>query len=335
MNMNQWLKELLEAPIKKPIPVLSFPGIQKMNITVNDLIESSDYQAECMKVVADSGDTAATVSFMDLSVEAECFGSNIRYSDDEVPTVVGSIVSNKEEAEALEVPEIGSARTGIYIDAIKKSLDLIKDRPILAGVIGPFSLTGRLVDITEVMIYCYDDPEMVHIILEKASEFIKKYILAFKEAGAHGVVMAEPLAGILSPGLAQEFSADYVKNIIEEVEDENFIVLYHNCGNHTVQQVDSIISTGAKMMHFGDAIELEDIIKLIPEDIIVLGNVNPASQFMNGTPESIREETWSLMEKCSKYKNFVISSGCDIPPLSPWENIDAFFNTVNDFYTQN
>ena len=33
-----------------------------------------------------------------------------------------------------------------------------------------------------------------------------------------------------------------------------------------------------------------------------------------------------------KYPNFVISSGCDIPPASKWENIDAFFKAVDEFY---
>ena len=28
--------------------------------------------------------------------------------------------------------------------------------------------------------------------------------------------------------------------------------------------------------------------------------------------------------RCLKYPNFVLSSGCDIPSKSPWENIDAF-----------
>lgn len=34
-------------------------------------------------MVADRVDSATSVSLMDLSVEAECFGSTIRYSDDE------------------------------------------------------------------------------------------------------------------------------------------------------------------------------------------------------------------------------------------------------------
>ena len=57
-----------------------------------------------------------------------------------------------------------------------------------------------------------------------------------------------------------------------------------------------------------------------------------AGEFRGGTPESIKQATWKVMEACCKYPNFVISSGCDIPPMSPWENIDAFFAAVDAFY---
>ena len=36
-------------------------------------------------------------------------------------------------------------RTGIYLDAIAEAKKLITDRPVFAGVIGPFSLAGRRV----------------------------------------------------------------------------------------------------------------------------------------------------------------------------------------------
>lgn len=71
-----------------------------MGISVRELISSSDAQARGMQLVAQRTDAAASVSLMDLSVEAECFGSAIRVSDEEVPTVVGSIVSTEEEARA-------------------------------------------------------------------------------------------------------------------------------------------------------------------------------------------------------------------------------------------
>lgn len=70
----------------------------------------------------------------------------------------------------------------------------------------------------------------------------------------------------------------------------------------------------------------------IPAGTVAMGNVDPAGEFRNGTPESIRAATLGVMDACCKYPNFVISSGCDIPPLSRWENIDAFFAAVDEFY---
>jgi uroporphyrinogen decarboxylase len=331
-NMLEWSKEVISNPRKKAMPVLSFPSIQLLDISVIDLISDSEKQARGMKMIADRVDTGAALSMMDLSVEAECFGSNIRFSDVEVPTVIGGIVATQEEVENLKVPEVGSGRTGLYIDAIRKAVDLIEDRPVLAGVIGPFSLAGRLMDVSQAMIYCYDEPEMVKLLLDKVTEFSIQYCKAYKNVGANGVVIAEPLAGLLSPSLARDFSCEYVKRIVDAVQDENFIVIYHNCGGGTIQMIDHILEIGACGYHFGNAIRMSEMLKHIPQDVMVLGNIDPAGQMRNGTPESIREATLGLLEECSDYPNYVISTGCDVPPLSKWENIDAFFDAVDEFY---
>ncbi|MGE4484871.1 MAG: uroporphyrinogen decarboxylase family protein [Oscillospiraceae bacterium] len=314
------------------MPVLSFPSVQLMEISVNDLISDADRQAEGMKRIADRTDAAAALSMMDLSVEAECFGSRIRFSDDEVPTVIGRIASSKEEAEKLIIPPVGAGRTGIYLNAIKKAADIIKGRPVFAGVIGPFSLAGRLMDVSEAIICCYEEPETVKIVLEKVTVFLIEYCKAYKAVGANGVVMAEPLAGLLSPEFANEFSSPYVRRIVDAVQDENFIVIYHNCGGTAVKIIDSILSTGASAYHFGNAIKMSEMLPYIPADIVAMGNVDPAGQFRSGTPESVRDTTLALLRECGKYPNFVISSGCDIPPMTKWENIDAFFSAVKEFY---
>ena len=334
-DMKQWLKEQLDAKQKTAMPVLSFPAIQLLNISVKDLISSSDAQANGMKAVADRVDSAASVSLMDLSVEAECFGSQIRFSDGEVPTVIGSVVSDLEAAEKLEIPVVGAGRTGIYIEGIEKAVKLITDRPVFAGVIGPFSLAGRLMDVSEAMIYCYEEPEMVHMVMDKVSAFIIDYINAYKKVGANGVVMAEPLTGLLSPDLADEFSSPYVKRIVDAVQDDTFIVIYHNCGDNTISMIDSILSTGSAAYHFGNSIRMSEMMKHIPADTIAMGNVDPAGQIRNGTPESVRQATLDIMGECCGYPNFIISSGCDIPPLSSWDNIDAFFAAVKEYYETN
>ncbi|MEA5019129.1 MAG: uroporphyrinogen decarboxylase family protein [Gordonibacter sp.] len=334
MDMRQWFADTIAADRKKALPVLSFPAVQLMGISVKDLIESSDYQAEAMTRVAKRVDSAASVSFMDLSVEAEAFGSQIRVTDDEVPTVLGSLIDEDTDPDTVVVPEVGAGRTGLYLEAVRTCAPKIDDRPVLAGVIGPFSLAGRLMDVSEVMVLCYEEPELVHAVLDKCAGFLAAYAQAFKDAGADGVVMAEPLAGLLSPDLCGEFSAPYVKRIVDAVQSDEFAVVYHNCGGGAVSQIEQILQAGAIGYHFGNAIDMADVMPHIPADVVAMGNVDPAGQLRNGTPESVRAVTLELMEKCARYPNFVPSTGCDVPPLSPWENIDAFFAAVEEHYAR-
>lgn len=329
ISTKEWLAALPGS--KKALPILSFPCVSLLGCTVKELISDADLQAKGMKMVADRVDSAASVSLMDLSVEAECFGATVRFSDEEVPTVTGRLVNDMDEAEALAVPAVGSCRSGLYVDAIAKATGLITDRPVLAGIIGPFSLAARLLDVSEIMMDCYDDPDMVHTVLEKCTEFLIDYALAYKEAGANGVMMAEPVAGLLSPSLEEEFAAPYVKKIVDAVQSDDFVLIYHNCGDNTPLMTDSMLSTGAAAYHFGNAVDLKTMIRKMP-DSIVMGNVDPAGVLRMGTPETVKEKTLELLTACAAKPGFVVSSGCDIPPMTPWENIDAFFETVREYY---
>ena len=327
-NIHEFIKALPASG--KALPILSFPCVSLLGISVKELISDSTLQAKGMKAIADRADIAAAVSFMDLSVEAECFGATVRVSDDEVPTIVGRLVNDEDEADALKVPNVGDCRSGIYVDAIKEAKKLINDRPVIAGMIGPFSLAARLLDVTEIMMDCYDEPDMVHTVLKKATEFLKNYAIALKEAGADGIMMAEPVSGLLSPALEEEFSSPYVKEIVDAVQDDSFGLIYHNCGDNTPLMVESFKSFGAAAYHFGNSIDLEVMIKKFPEDTVIMGNVDPAGVLRMADADTVRSVTLELLDKCSKYPNFVLSSGCDMPPMTPWENIDAFIKAAED-----
>ncbi len=330
-NMSSWMEEVLASPHKKAMPILSFPGVQITGDTVRDLVTDSSKMAACMQAVANRFDTGISVSLMDLSVEAEALGCSVRYSDDEVPTIHDPLITSFEQAEALAVPAIGAGRTGQCVEAIKLAAGCITDRPVFAGIIGPYSLAGRLIGMTDIMVDCYEEPEMVETVLRKGTDFLMAYAKELKEAGANGMVVAEPAAGLLSPSLMEEFSNPYVKELIDSVQDDSFLVIYHNCGN-IIPLLPQIKSIGAKAYSFGNAIRLKDALEVIPSTSMVIGNLDPAGVIRNGTPETVRQEALTILEECSSFKNFVPSSGCDIPPASPLENIDVFLETVREFY---
>ena len=61
-NMKQWVADNIHTGIKKPLPILSFPSVQLMGISVRELINDSSLQAEGMKRIADRVDSAAAAN---------------------------------------------------------------------------------------------------------------------------------------------------------------------------------------------------------------------------------------------------------------------------------
>ena len=325
MNIRNLLWDAARVGEKRALPILSFPAAQKLGVSVETLVKSAELQARAMEIIARETETIAAVSLMDLSVEAEAFGAQVRFSPDEVPAIIGQLVSDEDEANALEVPGLDAGRAQLCVEAVRRAKAAIADKPVLAGMIGPYSLAGRLCDVTEIMYLCFDEPETVHTVLDKAAQYLIRYGQAMKAAGADGVMMAEPLAGILSPDMAEEFSMPYVKRIIDALQDESFAVIYHNCGNSVPAMLDQIYALGAAAYHFGNAVDMAEIMARTPAEIIAMGNIDPAGEFAGGTADSITAATRQLLEKCGLYPNFVPSSGCDIPAHARWENIHAFF----------
>ena len=134
--------------------------------------------------------------------------------------------------------------------------------------------------------------------MQKTAAFLTEYMKAYKAVGANGVVVAEPLTGLLSPDLAAEFSEPYMKQVIDAVQDDEFIVIYHNCGNNTIDMIESILRVGAAGYHFGNSIDMKTMLGKIPTDIPVMGNVDPAVQFRNRTPNPSGRRRFRIMEAC-------------------------------------
>ena len=325
-DMSRFIADTIAAPTKKAAPILSFPAASLMGVTVRELTTDAALRTEAMRLIAERTPSLFACGFMDLSVEAEAFGAEIRFGRDEVPTVAEPLMPDSCDIASLRVPNVGDGRTGEYVRTVSDAAKVITDRPVMGGVIGPYSLAGRLTDVTRIMLLCYDSPALAHSLLERATDFITDYCLAYKTNGADGVILAEPLAGMLSPELAATFSAPYVRRIVDAVQDDGFAVCYHNCGNNVPLMAESIASVGAAMYHFGDAVRLADMLPLMPSDALVMGNISATRCFLGGTPEGIRAEVGRLFGECGRYPNFVPSSGCDIPAGAPWENIEAFFS---------
>jgi uroporphyrinogen decarboxylase len=333
-NMIDWKNAVLRSKERKAMPIMTYPGLEIVRKSIMEMVTRGEVQYHCIKALSDIYPIIASATLiMELSAEAEAFGSDVIYHDNEIPTVIKPFIRSFDHISELRIPDIGRARTGEYLKAAQLTVQNITDRPVMSGIIGPFTLAGRLYDIAELMTAILMKPDESHQLLEKSVSFLKKYAKAFKDVGCNGVVIAEPAAGLLSSEQCEEFSSKYIKMIVEHVQDESFMVVLHNCGN-TRNLVDSMVSTGCMGFHFGNAVNMENILPQVPADRLVFGNIDPAGILKNGSAEIIKTKTLELLQKTSSYHNFILSSGCDIPPGTPLSNIDAFFQALQ-MYNKN
>ena len=329
-QINRWIEETLRQQKRRAIPIMTHPGIELCGKTVKEAVTDGAVHADAIIKLNEEYPADASTVIMDLTVEAEAFGAEVVFPEDEVPSVVGRLVSDFESVQTLEIPPLSAGRVPEYLKANRLTAQSIQDKPVLAGCIGPFSLAGRLFDLSEMLMAIYIEPETVTLLLEKCTQFLTNYCQAIKKTGVQGVIIAEPAAGLVSNEDCLKYSTHYVKQMIDAVQDETFLVILHNCGN-TGHCTEAMIASGANGLHFGNKINMADALADCPENILVMGNLDPVSLFKQSTPDEVFKQTLALLNASKEHPNFVLSTGCDVPPHIPQENIQSFYAALREY----
>ncbi len=309
---------------------MTHPGIELIGSTVWKAVTDGQTHADAICALNEAFPADAVTAIMDLTVEAEAFGAEIRFSENEIPNVIGRRVQDADEVAALEVPSLDKGRIREYLKANRIVAYRIQDKPVYGGCIGPFSLAGRLFDLSELMMAMYIEPDTVTQLLDKCTAFLTTYVLAMKEAGINGVIMAEPAAGLVSNDDCYLYSSAYVRQIIDAVQDDRFNVILHNCGN-TGHCTDAMVRSGASAIHVGNRADMVEVLKSCPAALPVMGNIDPVGVLQQASPEQVYTAVSSLLEKTASYDNYILSSGCDVPPHTPIDNIKAFYRALADY----
>jgi uroporphyrinogen decarboxylase len=160
----------------------------------------------------------------------------------------------------------------------------------------------------------------------------ERFVTAVKDKHANivamsALLMAEPAAGLLSPRALAAFSSRYIQQIAAPIEESPFEIVLHNCAAKLIH-LSAILETGLKAFHFGTPMDMAAALDRVPPDVVLCGNLDPASVFLRASPAEVTTRTERLLATTSSHRNFVVSSGCDLPPHVPLANLDAFYEAV-------
>ena len=132
------------------IPIMTHPGIELIEKTVKAAVTDGQTHADAIIALSENTPSDAATVIMDLTVEAEAFGAKLHFSENDVPSVAERLLHDRNEVENLRIPNTDTARIPEYLKANRLAAERINDRPVFAGCIGPYSLAGRLYDMSEI-----------------------------------------------------------------------------------------------------------------------------------------------------------------------------------------
>jgi len=64
----------------------------------------------------------------------------------------------------------------------------------------------------------------------------------------------------------------------------------------------------------------------IDPEVILIGNIDPVGVMVQQSPQEVARAARELLDSMARHSNFILSTGCDLPYETPYENIDAFMS---------
>jgi [methyl-Co(III) methanol-specific corrinoid protein]:coenzyme M methyltransferase len=264
----------------------------------------------------------------DFVVEPEALGCEIKWPNkiEQEPATYTHIYKTPEN---LVWPEnlLGRGRIPVVLEAIRIIRREVGDSlPIASLALGPFTLTGELVGVMNVLMWTLKKPDYIKKFVEFCTGIVLEYAKAQYRAGSDIVEISEPTAScdLISPKMFK----DYVKPALIKIAEElRGLRVLHICGK-AGPIIQDMVDCGFDGISIEEAVDISKI-KPIVGDVKILGNISSKNTLLFGTPEAVKEETIKALEAGAD----LLEPGCGITPLTPLENIKAMVEVVEEWET--
>ncbi len=301
------------------VPLAGFPGAQLTRSTLKQNEFNAELQYRSLYKLIERISPDAIFLMMDLSVEAGAIGLPVRFPLLESATVEHHPVHDVSDLEQFKVVDIlGDGRVWVFLETMRRLSQKVR-LPKGGYVIGPFTLAGLLMGANQIALDTVDRPDVVRSVVNFAEQLIIDYASALVDAGADMICILEPTACFLSPSAFRQFCSTSIGQIIRHIDAA---AILHICGN-TTHLAPEMAATGAQALSLDAVVDLAEVARKVPDDCVLIGNIDPVRVMVNGTPADVARAVRDLHEHMSQVENFIISTGCDLPPETPIENIAA------------
>lgn len=307
---------------------------------IGEINRNPEKMAESHRICQEKYGYDGCVVDVDDATLAEACGAKVIFRDQDVASVDEHqpVLDDLREIDDLKLPDpMKDGRICEWLETVERLTDKIGDHVFVMGRAdqGPFSLLCLLRGTQEFMIdLLTEEEEVIAHALEWATQAHLRFAKAQMAAGAHATSMGDAYAGpnLISPDMYRTFAQSYEKQIAQAMKQENQTYSVHICGDAT-KIVENMGQTGAKILEIDWKTDMGYARSVVPDDVVLMGNVNPSDPMCIGTPDDVRRQVQSIIQG-TKGRGIILSSGCALGANTKPENMEALIQAAREFGTR-
>jgi len=276
----------------------------------------------------------AAILFSDILTVPDAMGLGLYFADGEGPRFERPV--RDAAAVARLVAPDPHEELRYVMDAVAEIRRALAGRVPLIGFAGsPYTLAcymiegGGSADFRRIKTMLYEQPALLHGILEANTLATIAYLNAQIEAGVQAVMIFDTWGGSLSHAAYREFSLSYMARVIAELKKEHADeripnIVFTKGGSPWLE---SIAAIGCDCIGLDWTASLHDARRRTGNRVALQGNLDPMALF--SSPAAIKQEVARVLADYGQGHGHVFNLGHGISQFTPPESVAALVEAVH------
>ena len=272
----------------------------------------------------------AAIIFSDILVVPQAMGMEVQMVEGKGPFLPDP-VKLKSDLNKLSIPDVNE-KLGYVFDALTMTRERLDGRVPLIGFAGaPWTLLCYMVQgkgsktFDEAKGFCYTQPETAHALLQMITDTTIAYLKGQVKAGADVVQIFDSWGGLLSPEDFENFSLQYIRQIVKALKDECLTIIFAKGAWFALEEM---AATGAHGLGIDWALSPRLARQFAGNNITLQGNFDPAK--LLGPVAEIRKSAKAMVDAFGT-RRYIANLGHGILPNVPVDHARAFVDTIKEY----
>lgn len=284
-------------------------------------------------------DFDAAILFSDILTIPDAMGLGLYFVEGEGPKFERPIARAADVA-TLPIPD-PIDKLSYVTDAVSLIRQRLNGRVPLIGFSGsPWTLATYMVEggssknFQKVKALMYEQPQLMHQLLDKLSQSVAAYLNAQIQSGAQAIMLFDTWGGMLSTEDYQEFSLNYAHRVREQLNtrlDDRQIptVLFTKGGG---QWLEMMVGAGYDALGLDWQTDIANARSRVGRQVALQGNMDPVALYAN--PTVVREKVKAVLSGYGSGSGHVFNLGHGIMPDINPDHVGAMVDAVHELSPQ-